>query len=198
MVFPRIDEELRKGRIQLEPIDLRQGVETADLPSEEADIRSERVFACDEDLLASRLFWFPLSLRQQAVKLFIEFFDAGLHAGGVPSEDCLLKPRPGFIDTDSSGNYRVRHPQAESRIATAEFLLLQGPITVCSAVIERCCFQIGLVELRRVSEAISTILHAVKSDRIGERHASACRYKNDVPEGLRRSAHRSRFRPREV
>ena len=36
VVFPRVEEELRKGRIQLEPIDLRQGVETADLPSEEA------------------------------------------------------------------------------------------------------------------------------------------------------------------
>ena len=36
VVFPRVEEELRKGRIQLEPIDLRQGVETADLPSEVA------------------------------------------------------------------------------------------------------------------------------------------------------------------
>jgi len=42
------------------------------------------------------------------------------------------------------------------------------------------------------------IVQAVKSDRIGERHASACRYKNEVPEGLRRSAHRSHFWPREV
>lgn len=34
VVFPRLDEELRKGRILLEPIDLRQGVETADLANE--------------------------------------------------------------------------------------------------------------------------------------------------------------------
>ena len=36
VVFPRVAEKLSKGRIQLQPIDLRQGVETADLPSEEA------------------------------------------------------------------------------------------------------------------------------------------------------------------
>ena len=36
VVFPRVEEELRMGRIQLEPIDLRQGVETAELASEEA------------------------------------------------------------------------------------------------------------------------------------------------------------------
>ena len=35
VVFPRVEEELRQGRIQLEPIDLRQGVETAELASEE-------------------------------------------------------------------------------------------------------------------------------------------------------------------
>jgi len=39
VVFPRVEEELRKGRIQFEPIDLRQGVETADRPSE--DVRDE-------------------------------------------------------------------------------------------------------------------------------------------------------------
>jgi len=33
---------------------------------------------------------------------------------------------------------------------------------------------------------------------IGERHASACRYKNDVPEGSRHSAHRTQFWPRGV
>ena len=33
---------------------------------------------------------------------------------------------------------------------------------------------------------------------IGERHASARRYKNEAPEGLRRSARRIHFRPREV
>ena len=36
IVFPCLEEELRKGRIILEPIDLRQGVETADLDSEAA------------------------------------------------------------------------------------------------------------------------------------------------------------------
>jgi Domain of unknown function (DUF4062) len=36
VVFPRLEEELRKGRLLLEPIDLRQGVETADLADEAA------------------------------------------------------------------------------------------------------------------------------------------------------------------
>ena len=36
VVFPRLEEELRKGRLLLEPIDLRQGVETADLANAEA------------------------------------------------------------------------------------------------------------------------------------------------------------------
>ena len=34
--------------------------------------------------------------------------------------------------------------------------------------------------------------------RIGERHASACRYKGNVPEGSRRSARRIHFGPHEV
>ena len=38
----------------------------------------------------------------------------------------------------------------------------------------------------------------VKSETIGERHASACRYKNEVPEGSRRSVRRTYFRPRGV
>ena len=42
------------------------------------------------------------------------------------------------------------------------------------------------------------ILHAVMIERIGERHASACRYKNEVPEGSRRSARRKHFWPGEV
>jgi len=42
------------------------------------------------------------------------------------------------------------------------------------------------------------ILRAVMSERIGERHASACRYKNEVPEGSRHSARRTHFWPREV
>ena len=40
------------------------------------------------------------------------------------------------------------------------------------------------------------ILLAVTRETIGERHASACRYKNEVPEGLRRSARRTHFWPR--
>jgi len=36
------------------------------------------------------------------------------------------------------------------------------------------------------------------SEEIGERHASACRYKNEVPEGSRRSARRTHFWPREA
>ena len=39
---------------------------------------------------------------------------------------------------------------------------------------------------------------AVMNERIGERHASTCWYKNEVPEGLRRSARRTQFWPREV
>ena len=38
-------------------------------------------------------------------------------------------------------------------------------------------------------------LHAVMLERIGERHASACRYKNTVPEGSRHSARRTYFWP---
>lgn len=33
------------------------------------------------------------------------------------------------------------------------------------------------------------ILHAVMLERIGERHASACRYKNEIPEGSRHRTH---------
>ena len=42
------------------------------------------------------------------------------------------------------------------------------------------------------------ILDAVTRETIGERHASACRYKNEVPKGLRHSARRTHFRPRGV
>ena len=45
---------------------------------------------------------------------------------------------------------------------------------------------------------IRDILRAVMSDTIGERHASACRYKNEVPEGSRRSARPTHFCPREI
>ncbi len=44
----------------------------------------------------------------------------------------------------------------------------------------------------------STLVRAVMSETIGERHASACRYKNEVPEGSRRSARRTHFWPPEV
>ena len=55
VVFPRVEEELRKGRIQLEPIDLRQGVEVADLPSEAA--REQLVLkVCLEEIQRSRPF----------------------------------------------------------------------------------------------------------------------------------------------
>lgn len=45
------------------------------------------------------------------------------------------------------------------------------------------------------SDRSGDLVRAVMSARIGERHASACRYKGDVPEGLRRSARRTHFRP---
>lgn len=55
VVFPRLEEELRKGRLRLEPIDLRQGVETADLASEEA--RERMVLkVCLEEIQRSRPF----------------------------------------------------------------------------------------------------------------------------------------------
>lgn len=55
VVFPRLEEELRKGRLLLEPIDLRQGVETADLASEEA--RERLVLkVCLEEINRSRPF----------------------------------------------------------------------------------------------------------------------------------------------
>jgi len=41
------------------------------------------------------------------------------------------------------------------------------------------------------------ILRAGMGERIGERHASACRYQNEVLEGSRRSARRTHFWPRE-
>ena len=51
---------------------------------------------------------------------------------------------------------------------------------------------------RTKQRALAIILCAVMSETIGERHASACRYKNEVPEGSRRSARRIHFRPRGV
>lgn len=55
IVFPRLEEELRKGRLLLEPIDLRQGVETADLASEES--REQMVLkVCLEEIERSRPF----------------------------------------------------------------------------------------------------------------------------------------------
>jgi len=73
VVFPRVEEELRKGRIQLEPIDLRQGVETAELESEEA--REQLVLkVCLEEIQQSRPFlivllgdrydWLPPPIRE--------------------------------------------------------------------------------------------------------------------------------------
>ena len=49
-----------------------------------------------------------------------------------------------------------------------------------------------------VRQGAVLILRAVMSETIGERHASACRYKNEVPEGSRRSARRTHFQPRGV
>ena len=44
----------------------------------------------------------------------------------------------------------------------------------------------------------TSILDAVELVLYGERHASACRYNNEVPEGSRRSARRTHFRLRGV
>src|SRR5262245_45828977 len=55
VVFPRVEDELRKGRLLLEPIDLRQGVETADLENEES--REQLVLkVCLEEIYRSRPF----------------------------------------------------------------------------------------------------------------------------------------------
>lgn len=55
LVFPRLEDELRKGRLLLEPIDLRQGVETADLASEES--REQMVLkVCLDEIERSRPF----------------------------------------------------------------------------------------------------------------------------------------------
>ena len=49
-----------------------------------------------------------------------------------------------------------------------------------------------------VALSFPTILGVVISETIGERHASACRYKNEVLKGSRRPARRTHFRPRGV
>gem|GEM_PF-5377671 len=49
-----------------------------------------------------------------------------------------------------------------------------------------------------MAEEVGRRLRVAVSDKIGERHALACRYKKEVPEGCRRSARRTQFRPREV
>jgi|GEM_PF-2502526 len=46
--------------------------------------------------------------------------------------------------------------------------------------------------------SIATLLDAVMIEKVGERHASACRYKDEVPEGSRRSARRTHFWPRDA
>lgn len=55
VVFPRVEDELRKGRLLVEPIDLRQGVETADLGNE---ARREQLVlkVCLEEIQRSRPF----------------------------------------------------------------------------------------------------------------------------------------------
>ncbi len=54
--------------------------------------------------------------------------------------------------------------------------------------------------LMQVALFLSTdlMLRAVMSERIGERHASACRYEDEVPEGSRHSARRTHFWTRDV
>ncbi len=45
----------------------------------------------------------------------------------------------------------------------------------------------------RTTELESFTRDAVMIERIGERHASACRYNDEAPEGSRRSARRTHF-----
>ena len=75
VVFPRVAEELRKRRVHLEAIDLRQGVETAEVPDEAArellvlkvcldEIRRSRPFLLV--LLGDRYGWVPPDERMAA------------------------------------------------------------------------------------------------------------------------------------
>lgn len=92
-VFPRLEEELRRSRLQLEPIDLRQGVETAQLPSEEArealvlkvcldEIERSRPFLIV--LLGDRYGWVPpeerLAAATQEAGFVTEFRDKSVTA----------------------------------------------------------------------------------------------------------------------
>jgi len=105
IVFPRLEEELRKGRLLLEPIDLRQGVETADLASEEA--RERLVLkVCLEEIQRSRPFlivllgdrygWVPPEERMAAATQEVGF-DADVHDKSVTAleiEFGILKQSP--------------------------------------------------------------------------------------------------------
>lgn len=82
VVFPRLEEELRKGRLLLEPIDLRQGVETADVDSEEQrellvlkvcleEIQRSRPFLIV--LLGDRYGWVPPEERMAAATQEVGF-----------------------------------------------------------------------------------------------------------------------------
>ncbi|MBC8117907.1 MAG: DUF4062 domain-containing protein [Candidatus Saccharimonas sp.] len=105
VVFPRLEEELRKGRLLLEPIDLRQGVETADLASEEA--RERLVLkVCLEEIQRSRPFllvllgdrygWVPPEERMAAATQELGF-DTDVHDKSVTAleiEFGILKQSP--------------------------------------------------------------------------------------------------------
>ena len=59
-------------------------------------------------------------------------------------------------------------------------------------------FLVLFSQRERANAFAVVILRVVMDETIGERHASACRYKNEVPEGSRRSARRTHFCPRGV
>ena len=106
VVFPRVEEELRKGRIQLEPIDLRQGVETADLVNEVA--REQLVLkVCLEEIQRSRPFlivllgdrygWVPPEERMAAAAEEAGFGKCDVHDKSVTAleiEFGILKQSP--------------------------------------------------------------------------------------------------------
>ena len=104
-VFPRLEEELRKGRLLLESIDLRQGVETADLASEEARERLVLKVCLDEInrsrpflivLLGDRYGWVPPEERMLAATQEVGF-DADVHGKSVTAleiEFGILKQSP--------------------------------------------------------------------------------------------------------
>ncbi|MFO1044870.1 MAG: DUF4062 domain-containing protein [Planctomycetaceae bacterium] len=84
-VFPLLEEELRKRRIRLELIDLRQGVETADVPDEAA--REQLVLkVCLEEIQRSRPFLIVLLGDRYGSVLSNERMEAAVEEAGFDTD----------------------------------------------------------------------------------------------------------------